>query len=87
MYTVNKNLHQLGVIVTKTQFGRTIRIYNKERTICDILKKRKNMDAAILYHAIKRYLDSPDRNISLLIRYAKKLKIYKVVRNFVEIIL
>lgn len=79
VYTVNKDLHQLGVIVTKTQFGRTIRIYNKERTICDILKNRNNMDVAILYHAIKRYLDSLDRNISLLIRYAKKLKIDKVL--------
>lgn len=79
VYTVNKDLHQLGVIVTKTQFGRTIRIYNKKRTICDILKNRNNMDVAILYHAIKRYLDSLDRNISLLIRYAKKLKIDKVL--------
>jgi hypothetical protein len=33
----------MGVTEVETLFGRTIRAYNKERTICDIVRNRNNM--------------------------------------------
>ena len=87
VYTVKKSIHQLGVIEMKTQFGRDIKVYNRERTICDIARNRNNMDIAILNDGIKRYLESKDKNIPLLMRYAEKLDIQNVLRNYVEILL
>jgi len=87
VYTVKKSLHQMGVIEMKTQFGRDIKVYNKERTICDIARNRNNMDIAVLNDGIKRYLESKDKNIPLLMRYAKKLDIQNVLINYVEILL
>jgi len=87
VYSIKKSLHQMGVIEMKTQFGREIKAYNKERTICDLARNRNNMDIAILNDGIKRYLESKDKNIPLLMRYAEKLDIQNILRNYVEMLL
>jgi len=87
VYTVKKDLYQVGVTKGKTLYGRPIQIYNKERTICDIVRNRNKMDVAILNEAIKRYLKSKDKNIPLLLRYAKKLSVQNILREYLEILL
>lgn len=87
VYTVKKTLHLMGVTELKTLYGRPIKAYNRERAICDIVRNRNNMDIAILNEAIKRYLDSKDKNIPLLLRYAKELDVQNILRNYVEILL
>jgi len=87
VYAVKEGLHQLGVAGLKTIYGRPIKVYNRERTICDIIRNRNNMDIAILNEAIRRYLGAKDKNIPLLLRYAEKLGVLNVVRNYVEILL
>ena len=87
VYAVKKALHQMGVMELKTIYGRPIKAYSKERTICDIIRNRSNMDIAILNEAIRRYLDTKGKNIPLLLRYAEKLDVQNVVRKYVEILL
>ena len=87
VYTVKKDLHLMGVTEGKTLYGRPIQIYNKERTICDIARNRNNMDVAIFNEAIKRYLKSKEKNIPLLLRYAKKLNVLNKLREYLEILL
>ena len=87
VYSIKKELHQLGVTELETQFGRKIKVYNKERTICDILRNRNNMDIAILNDGVKRYLASKDKNIPLLMRYAEKFNVQDPLRKYVEILL
>ncbi|NLL19736.1 MAG: abortive phage infection protein [Thermoanaerobacteraceae bacterium] len=87
VYTVKKDLYQLGVTELETIYGRHIKVYNKERTICDVIRNRNKMDIAILNEAIRRYLATKDKNIPLLLRYAEKLGILNTTRNYVEILL
>lgn len=87
VYTVKKSLHQMGVTELRTIYGRSIKAYNKERTICDIIRNRNNMDIAILNEAIKRYLGTKDKNIPLLLRYSKELGIQNYLRKYMEILL
>lgn len=47
----------MGVTELRTIYGRFIKAYNKERTICDIIRNRYNMDIAILNGSIKRCLE------------------------------
>ncbi len=77
----------MGVTELKTVYGRPIKAYNKERTICDIIRNRSNMDIAVLNDAIKRYLNFKDRNIPLLLRYAKELGVQNIARKYLEILL
>lgn len=86
VYSIKKDLHELGVIELKTQFGRPIKAYNKERTICDIVRNRNNMDIAVLNEALKRYLGRKGKNISLLLKYAKELGVQNIIRKYMEIL-
>ncbi|WP_073160337.1 hypothetical protein [Halanaerobium congolense] len=62
-----------------------IKVYNKERTICDILKNRNNMDPSLLNTAIRNYLTSKGKNIPKLLDYSKKLRIKTILRRYLEI--
>lgn len=53
---VNKDIYELGVIEIKTQFGNSIRVYDKEKTICDLIKNRNKTDVEILKKALKYLL-------------------------------
>lgn len=87
VYTVKKSLHLMGTTDLETLFGRKVTAYNKERTICDIIRNRNNMDVAILNDALRRYLGSKDKNISLLMKYARELRVQKILRSYMEILL
>lgn len=39
-YTVKKEWHALGTTEAMTAYGRPIRLYNAERTLCDMFRKR-----------------------------------------------
>lgn len=83
----NEQTHLLGVIEARSPAGFTIRVYNKERTICDIVKNSKNTDQQILTNALKRYTQQKDKDLSKLMQYAKVLKTEKKVRQYLEMLL
>lgn len=87
VHKIKKELHEFGVMQLKTNFDRPIKAYNKERTICDVISNRNNMDIAILNDALKRYVRDKDKNIHQLLEYAKAFRIYKVTRKYMEMLL
>jgi len=82
-----KDLYELGVISTETPAGNPVKAYNMERTLCDILRKQSNTDIQIISEAFKRYSRRNDKNIPLLSEYAKKLKVEKKLRSYLEVLL
>lgn len=84
IHTVKKELHQMGILEMETNYGRHVKVYSIERTICDIVRNRNNMDVAILNDSLKRYLSLKDKNIPLLLRYAGKLGVENIVRKYLE---
>ena len=83
----NEQTHLLGNSEVHSPAGFIIRVYNKERTICDIVKNSKNMDQQILMDALKRYAHQKDKDLSKLMQYAKVLKTEKKVRQYLEVLL
>jgi hypothetical protein len=77
----------MGRTVGQTAFGREIKCYNMERTICDILRSRSQIDIAILTDAIKRYAKRKDKDLPQLMRYAESLRVAKLVRRYMEVLL
>ena len=65
--------------------GTTIKIYDKDRTICDILFHRNKIDAEVFNIAIKRYAADREKMIPNLIKYSKILHIEKKVREVLGI--
>lgn len=87
IYYIKKSIHQLGVESYKSSFGNPIRVYNIERTICDILRSRSRIDVQILNDALKRFVKLKTMDYSLLMQYAKELNIESTVRHYLEVLL
>jgi predicted transcriptional regulator of viral defense system len=87
VYSIKKELYALGLTTGRTMFGREIKCYDMERTICDIIRSRNQMDIAILTDAIKRYSKLKDKNLPQLMRYAKRFRVTKLLRSYMEVLL
>jgi len=82
----NNEIYQLGITDIKTIHGNTVRCYDKERCICDIIKYRDKYDSETFIKSIKNYIRVSKNNIKLY-SYAKKLKIEKKVAEVMELLL
>lgn len=87
LYFVKSSVLNLGKIEMNSPFGMKIKVYDKERTICDIVKNRNNMDMEIFSRAIKNYMKSSDKKLNKLMKYSKELKIENKIREYMEVIL
>ena len=81
----NQNLYLLGIADVETMFGNKVRAYDKERTVCDLIKRRGKYDGETFVKALRAYLsDGPDQR--KLFRYAKEMKIENKVFEIMEVI-
>ena len=87
VYRVRAELFDIGVMETHTPTGHTVRVYNPERTVCDLIRSRKHIDIQDLQEAIKGYVRSKDKNIPLLMRYAKSFSVEKTLQQYLEVLL
>lgn len=65
--------------------GHEIRIYDKERVICDCLRYRNKMDKEIFNKAIQRYVNDPEKNIPKLLEYAEALRVKKIAKDLIGV--
>lgn len=86
LYTKREWL-DLGVTEIISPFGLPIKVYDRERTICDIIKNKDKVDPEMFSEAMKQYIKSKEKNITNLFVYAKKLNIEDIVRKYVEVML
>lgn len=58
--------------------GHLIAAYDMDRTICDIVHKRSEMDIAAFNYAVKEYMKRKGKNLSRLMAYTSKM----LIRNY-----
>lgn len=61
--------------------GIEVKVYNREKTICDLLLHQNKVDREIFNIAIQRYLKDPEKKESRLMTYAKILRVERKVRE------
>ena len=86
LFYTKRELLELGVIDYKLDSGNIIRVYDLDKTICDIIKNKKKIDAEIFNKAIREYFYSKKKNTLKLYEYAKKMNIYDKVRDTFEVL-
>ena len=62
-----------------------VRIYDRDRTICDVLRNMNKMDKEIFNKVIQGYVKDPKKNIPNLMQYAKALRVQKRVKDIIEV--
>ena len=85
VYRVKKEFLELGAMDVETNFGNIVRAYDKERTICDILKQKDEMDVQVFRFAMREYMGMKDRNLRNLMKYAKIYGMEEKVRMYTEV--
>ena len=85
-YFVQQDLYELGK-TTGDFHGVTLPVYDRERTICDCFKYRSRLDTELFSKALNAYANDPQKNLSNLSIYAKKLRVYKKVIELMEVLL
>lgn len=78
---------KLGLTHLKTTFGNIVPCYDAERTLCDILKRRRRIDDETVVAAIKNYARMPQKNLFRLHDYSTKLSIVSIVRQYMEVLI
>ncbi|PIE77048.1 MAG: transcriptional regulator [Clostridiales bacterium] len=77
---------EMGLDTIKSPYGNTVQVYNQERTICDILINKKNIDKQIFIAAISKFFKHKKYNTRMLIKYSRILGIESEVRKYMEIL-
>lgn len=83
---VKPELFTLGIEQRKTVFGNTVNCYNSERTICDLIRSRSQIDEETFLAGIKNYAQLKNKNLALLGSYADKFHVLKKVRDLLGVL-
>lgn len=78
--------YSLGVIEISSPCGNPLRVYDLERTLCDILRGNGS-DIQIITGAMKRYAASKGKDIHKLLQYADQLRVKSKVQRYMEVLL
>lgn len=65
--------------------GHEVRIYDKDRVICDCLRYRNKMDKEIFNKAIQNYIADPKKSIPKLLEYAEPLRVKKAAKDLIGV--
>ena len=82
---VQQEIYELGISETTSPQGATIRLYDKERCICDLIRDKEQMDMQLYSQAIKDYFKSKPNNRKLL-KYGKVFGIEDKIRTYMEVL-
>ena len=75
-----------GIEEIETDSG-FIRIYNREKTICDCIRYRNKIGNDIVFEAIREYMRGKEKNINKLIKYAEICRVKNIIKNYIEVLL
>lgn len=81
-----KELWDLGIMNVNTPMGYSVRVYDPERCICDMIRDKDNVDKQVYIQAIQEYFKGKC-NPRKIIKYAKEFNIEYKVRNYMEVLL
>ena len=87
VFTIKAELHEVGLTTAQTPFGHDVPVYDKERTICDVLRSRSHIEMQTFQGALKAYARRSDKDLRTLMRYAKLFRVEKILRQYLEVLL
>jgi len=84
LYYWKQEYYEMG-ITTQTIGGYKVKIYDLEKSVCDAVKYRTKIGMETASEILKTYLKREDRNLTKLLGYAKKMRIEKILKTYLEV--
>ncbi|HLS08455.1 type IV toxin-antitoxin system AbiEi family antitoxin domain-containing protein [Lentibacillus sp.] len=66
--------------------GHRVKIYDKEKTLCDSARYQNKIGKDIVKEGFKTYLEKPYREIEKLLMYAEQTRVKSIVSNYVDML-
>ena len=82
---VQQEIYELGITEVRSPQGAMVKVYDRERCICDLIRDKDHMDMQLFTRAIKDYFKSNPNNRKLL-KYSKIFDIEEKVRTYMEVL-
>ena len=82
---VQSDTYEIGISETTSPQGATVRLYDKERCICDLIRDKNQIDMQLYSQAIKDYFKTKP-NIRKLLKYGKLFGIEEKIRTYMEVL-
>ena len=82
VFTVKKELLDIGKVLVKSSYGHMIPMYDLERTICDLVRSRRYFEIQDFQTALKAYVGRKGNDLNKLIEYAKLFHIENKLREY-----
>lgn len=82
---VQPDVYDVGITEITSPQGAVVRLYDKERCICDLIKDKDKVDIQIYTQAIKDYFNTKADRRKLL-KYSKALGVEEKVRTYMEVL-
>ena len=74
----------MGVVETEVA-GHRLRIYDIERSVCDVVRFRNKVGMDVVTEVLRAYLSRKDRNIAKLTDYAGKMRIGTIMTQYLNV--
>lgn len=87
VYYVKPAWYNIGICECMSPDGFPLRVYDRERTVCDIIRKQKYMDSAVFNYALNQYVRSKEKNYTRLMKYAKGFRMENRIRTVMGVLL
>ena len=83
LHFLTPKYHQMGVSQISTPSGR-IRIYDREKTLCDCIRFRNKIGLDVAIEALRNYLKSPGASRDRILKYARLCRVESTMRRYLE---
>jgi predicted transcriptional regulator of viral defense system len=84
---VTPEVYDLGIMEKSSPCGNPLRVYDIERTLCDIVKGNNGCDIQLVNQAMKSYVVSKEKDMAKLIAYAERLRVKPKILRYMEVLL
>ena len=84
LHHVTERLFDIG-IEERIISGYSVRLYNIERSVCDAVKYRNKVGMDVCSEVVNNYISRPERNLTLLMDFADKLRVKRILEQYLAI--
>ena len=85
LHYVQRDKWGVGITENDTVYGNKVKVYDRERCICDLIMLKKEVDKQLYIQAIKEYFRG-ERDDRKLLKYAKIFCIEEKIRDYMDVL-
>lgn len=83
VYYFRENQYEHGIEEVSIQ-GHTVRMYNREKTVCDMFRYRNKLGEDLALEGLREYLELPEANLNVLKENMKTCRVRTVMEPYVK---